>query len=103
METMEVLGMNYVAISILFGGLLLDSLNLYWGVSSKASNNRRSGTGVVPWFCYIGFVILADIGDGWMQKSIIITIFLVIHILCWQIVPSIFDHYRHVRKKGNRS
>jgi len=72
-------------------GLILDSLNIAWGFQSARGKAFRSGIILIPLILYaLGSLAL------WHERGIrfimvIIVVMLVVHALCYQLLPWVFD------------
>ncbi len=87
-----------VVLGILLGaiGLFLDGCSIVWAYQTARTGIEKSGLAVVPFLLYLVGILLIFWGD--LAIIIVATIIAgVLHLSCWQLIPSVFD--RSIRKK----
>lgn len=84
--------MNTLALLTAGIGAMLDVLNLFWGFRSARGTSRQSGILFLPALFYVVGVLLAPaesfLGD---HKATACAALVLLHLLCYFVVPAIFD------------
>lgn len=83
--------LTIIAFILLAVGLLLDSLNVLWGFQSAWGRSYKSGVLLIPLFFYAFFVSLVDSEYLFFEWYYVSGVFLVLHFLCYFLVPPFFD------------
>ncbi len=82
----ETLGILFFAV-----GLLLDGINLVWGFQSARGKPFKSGIILIPLFLYVGGGLLLCSHRGPRFLILVVLGMTVLHALCYQILPWLFD------------
>lgn len=75
-------------------GLVLDALNVIWSYRSARKNEFKSGIILIPVILYVaGVLLIVPWTPVWMPIMwvFIVTVF---HIICYTILPALFDRLR---------
>ena len=79
---------DYVAFFLLCVGLLLDVFTIIWAYQAAHDKGYKSGNFLIPAILYIVSIIMIDIN---INKTLFITIFVLMHLFIYFILGIIFE------------